>query len=408
MARNANWPVSEMKTTRESRSTPSNQILSGSKTMPPAKSTSSRSSASDLSTSGGSCTITWPTKTIWLASISTPTRAMTMLGVDQPSSSIGPMTKPPALNGKIVRSWLMICGALAIGSCGNRKLSSEPLARPADSVSTLTVCCTPSRPPMPVSVKPKPSWIGGSCAVMISSSDQPPGFLVASRPIALTPIAAILMSRMPPYSPWSGSKSRKPPPLTMPASIARPAPDGGFRSNFGAVTPASRSSSLSSVPRRSIEPENGPIETWNEPEISTAIWFRSPVFVTSKVRNGICTGLFGIFSSGIVAFRPVPSFRRRPPAVSAMRPKVSATVTSSPITAPRNGSSPTFSTSSLSSRSNSTFGVVLASVKPPASEPILKCVFDSSPRISGLVRLKRMPICDVPVSVGAVSGGSGT
>ena len=98
-----------------------------------------------------------------------------------------------------------------------------------------TVCCTPSRPPMPVSVKPKPSWIGGNCAVMISSSDQPPGFLVESRPIALTPIAAILMSRMPPYSPRSGSNSRKPPPLTMPASIARPAPEGGLRSKRGAV-----------------------------------------------------------------------------------------------------------------------------------------------------------------------------
>ncbi len=180
---------------------------------------------------------------------------------------------------------------------------------------------------MPVSVKPKPSWIGGSCAVMIRSSDQPPGFLVDKRPIALTPIAAIRMSRMPPYSPRSGSNSRKPPPLTMPASIARPAPDGGFRSKRGAVTPASRSSSLSKVPRRSIEPENGPIETWNEPEISTEMLFRSPVLVTSKVRNGIWTGLFGIFSSGIVAFRPVPSFRRRPPARSAIRPKVRSTVT---------------------------------------------------------------------------------
>jgi hypothetical protein len=65
-------------------------------------------------------------------------------------------------------------------------------------------------------------------------------------------------------------------------------------------------------------------------------------------------------------------------------------------------------TSWLSARSNSTFGVVLASVKPPASEPILKWVLASSPRISGLVRLNRMPICDVPVSVGGVSGGSGS
>ena len=178
----------------------------------------------------------------------------------------------------------------------------------------------------------------------------------------------------------------------MPASIARPAPDGGLRSNFGAVTPASRSSSLSSVPSRSIEPENGPIETWNEPEISTEIWFRSPVFVTSKVRKGICTGLFGIFCSGIVAFRPVPSFRRRPPAVSAIRPKVSATVIWSPMTALRKASSPTLSTSSLSPRSNSTLGVVLASVKPPESVPTLRCVFDASPKISGFVRLKRMPI----------------
>ncbi len=126
------------------------------------------------------------------------------------------------------------------------------------------------------------------------------------------------------------------------------------------------------------------------------------------MRNGICTGLFGIFCSGIVAFRPVPSFRRRPPAVSAIRPKVSATVIWSPITALRNASSPTLSTSSLSPRSNSTFGVALASVKPPESVPTLRCVFDASPKISGVVRLNRMPICDVPVSVGAVSGGSGS
>ena len=45
--------------------------------------------------------MTWPTMTIWLGSIRTPMRAVTRLGVPQPSSSIGPMTKPPALNGKM-------------------------------------------------------------------------------------------------------------------------------------------------------------------------------------------------------------------------------------------------------------------------------------------------------------------
>ena len=37
------------------------------------------------------------------------------------------------------------------------KLSSEPVERPELSAGVLIVCCTPSRPPIPVIVKPNPS-----------------------------------------------------------------------------------------------------------------------------------------------------------------------------------------------------------------------------------------------------------
>ena len=98
---------------------------------------------------------------------------MTRLGVPQPSSSIGPMMKPPRLTGNIVRSVLMICGALATGFSGNSTASSEPVAEPCDSAGGLAVCCTPIRPPMPVSVKPNESWIGGNCPKISSSSEKP-------------------------------------------------------------------------------------------------------------------------------------------------------------------------------------------------------------------------------------------
>ena len=68
---------------------------------------------------------------------------------------------------------LMICGALAIGSGGNRMELSVCARKPACSASIAIVRLTPPSPPTPFSVKPKPSWIGGKSKVMISRNEKP-------------------------------------------------------------------------------------------------------------------------------------------------------------------------------------------------------------------------------------------
>ena len=52
-------------------------------------------------------------------------------------------------------------------------LSSEPSRTPAPQRVERAVRLTPSSPPTPISVKPKPSWIGANSAVMMMSSEKP-------------------------------------------------------------------------------------------------------------------------------------------------------------------------------------------------------------------------------------------
>ncbi len=130
---------------------------------------------------------------------------------------------------------LMIWGALATGSGGNKTLSSLCARSPARSASCAMVRLTPPSPPTPFSVKPKPSWIGGSSKVMISSREnpsEPSGSLVSSTPITLTATtSAIMTSSTPAYWPLSWSNEMNPPPLARPRSSCRPRPSGGLNAN---------------------------------------------------------------------------------------------------------------------------------------------------------------------------------
>ena len=85
-----------------------------------------------------------------------------MLGVPQPSSSIGPNMNARGVTGKAVRSRLMMRGASATGSFGNRMSSSTPVRMPLVSASMLTPWWSPIMPPTPLSVNPKLSWIGAN------------------------------------------------------------------------------------------------------------------------------------------------------------------------------------------------------------------------------------------------------
>ena len=75
------------------------------------------------------------------------------------------------------------------------------------------------------------------------------------RPIAFSDTRPEIVSSIaPPYSPRSGSMSRKPPPFTGPASIDRPTPVGGLRPSARSIGPSapSRSGGVVSVVRSPI------------------------------------------------------------------------------------------------------------------------------------------------------------
>ena len=107
----------------------------------------------------------------------------------QRSWTIGPKTWRPAVGGNTRRRSLSNCGALRSGSTGKRIELSVPVLRPSRRVEVETVRCRPSRPPMPVRVKPRPRGIGREAldgdqdqegvalaAVGQARSEQPDGF----------------------------------------------------------------------------------------------------------------------------------------------------------------------------------------------------------------------------------------
>ena len=107
-------------------------------------------------------------------SMMTPSDRLTSVGVPQPSLAIGPMRKVPCCGGKNVRRSLMIRGALATTSCGNITLRSRSVRTPSTSAGRFIVRLSPSRPPTPSSVNPKPSWMPvPNSAVMMISSEKP-------------------------------------------------------------------------------------------------------------------------------------------------------------------------------------------------------------------------------------------
>ena len=85
-----------------------------------------------------------------------PSDRLTSVGVPQPIFAIGPIRKVPCCGGKKARRSLMMRGALAMTSCGNMTTLIAPVRTPSTSAGRFIVRLSPSRPPTPSSVKPKP------------------------------------------------------------------------------------------------------------------------------------------------------------------------------------------------------------------------------------------------------------
>ena len=193
-------------------------------------------STSTATSSAGSATRSTPTIAMLPGiSMMTPSDRLTSVGVPQPSLAIGPIRNVPCCGGKNARRSLMIRGALATTSLREHhavdRAGADALARaPRASSSRLR----PSRPPTPSSVKPKPSWMPG--AELGGDDDQQREAVRAVRHLGRDEADRLerrearrtSSSSAPAYSPRSVSMKRKPPPLTTPASTARPTPLGGL------------------------------------------------------------------------------------------------------------------------------------------------------------------------------------
>ena len=140
-----------------------------------------------------------------------PSDAVTSVGVPQPSLAIGPMRNVPCSGGK---NRLQVADDLrGVGDdvCGNITLSIDPVRTPSAICSSFIVRLSPSSPPTPMSVNPKPSWIGvpNSAVMMISSEkpSDPSGIRVVMMPIALSERnPEKTSSSAPAYSPFSKSR----------------------------------------------------------------------------------------------------------------------------------------------------------------------------------------------------------
>ena len=129
----------------------------------------------------------------------TPIRALRNPACDpQPSSAMGPMTKPPRWGGNTKPRRSRICGAASMGFSGNSNWPMAPSFRPSDSAWVSIVRSMASRPPRPPRVKPNPSSIlGRKCTPMTMTIENG---AVPTRPIAVMPILVNCRSRTPPYS----------------------------------------------------------------------------------------------------------------------------------------------------------------------------------------------------------------
>jgi len=116
------------------------------------------------------------------------------IGVPQPSLNAGPTATVPPLAGNTVSSSPR---STRPRSSGNSSASAVPSLMPAIRASEDTVRSTASRPPTPLRVNPKLSWIGAPNSEKNSSSSEKPGSVVI-RPSALALTGPIVSSRVPP------------------------------------------------------------------------------------------------------------------------------------------------------------------------------------------------------------------
>ncbi len=101
----------------------------------------------------------------------TPTSMVSIVGVPQPNFAIGPKTCWSRVGGKTERRSLMMRWAFSTTFCGNRTEFSDPVRTALASGLRFIERWMPASPPMPLSVKPKPSWMGGSSAVMSNRNE---------------------------------------------------------------------------------------------------------------------------------------------------------------------------------------------------------------------------------------------
>ena len=86
--------------------------------------------------------------------------------------TIAPNTYDPVSSGKNASRLPRMRSASFAASFGNRTASSCPLRAPSPSATGSSVRLIPSSPPMPLSVNPKPSWIGVKLAVTLTSIEN--------------------------------------------------------------------------------------------------------------------------------------------------------------------------------------------------------------------------------------------
>ena len=122
-------------------------------------------------------------------SMTRPSSRLIRVGTPQPSLAIGPKTNLSANGGKICRRSLIKRWALATISCGKSTEARALVLMPSRSTSILVVRFRPNRPPTPLRVKPKPSWMGVNSAVIRINRlkpSLPSGRRVVRRPMALS------------------------------------------------------------------------------------------------------------------------------------------------------------------------------------------------------------------------------
>jgi hypothetical protein len=156
---------------------------------------------------------------------------------------------------------------------------------------------TPKMPPTPSRVKPNPSCTAVNVTEIEMTRDQfpCPSKSVSRIPAAEMPMPIASSWTTPAYSPRSGSRWRKPPPTTTPASMTSPSPVGGTKEGESACTrprlprPSAGSENVTPAPIPRIVAATGPMSNLKSPVAETLSPSPSATISTRRAsmnRNG--------------------------------------------------------------------------------------------------------------------------